>query len=520
MTKRIVRGATAVFALTALVACGGGGDSTPNANNNTGGSSAGGNSVVLSGSAATGLAMGSAAVQIKCATGNGTAVTNNNGGYTATIANAALPCVLKVVSSDGLITLHSVAAGSGGGTVVANITPLTELILAAATGQTSTAFFNSFTSAQAASVQASSLDAAVVAVAAAINSSVQIGALNPLTAPLVPATPGNLNGGNTYDQLLDQLKTSITNSGTTLATYTSSLTSNLSSGYSTLSYRADMSTYELNGFSSSGAPVNSVYSFINQSRVLFNGQWASQSSSDPNLYLAASGWQSESGTGTTTNLQQTGANAFTVASGGRTQNLTFTFTDITSFDLAEAGGSLTGTVQVPTGSKRLEGTYKYVGDEYKLNGGSGFVGETSLTSFVTNRIGGNTEFGWMGGSLNGSSDLTWVFKTGGVLEVYDRSPACASNCQRANGSWAYSTVNSQMLLMITLPAVTRSGSGTGDASGLVAGENFFYAVRPGGFVQEGVFTPNSAQATKNFRKYNPTAMNVILAEARLPARPF
>ena len=85
----------------------------------------------LSGTAATGLALASAQVDIKCATGTGSATTNASGAYTASISGAVLPCIIRVTGAAGgaAIVLHSVAeAGTTADSVTtatANVTPLT-----------------------------------------------------------------------------------------------------------------------------------------------------------------------------------------------------------------------------------------------------------------------------------------------------------------------------------------------------------------------------------------------------------
>ena len=95
-----------------------------------------------------GAALPGATVSIKCAAGTGTATTAADGRYTLTLTGASLPCALRVVGTDGSV-FHSVVAGTGTtGTFVANITPLTELLVATATGASPGTFFDGFGSAR------------------------------------------------------------------------------------------------------------------------------------------------------------------------------------------------------------------------------------------------------------------------------------------------------------------------------------------------------------------------------------
>lgn len=99
-----------ILAVTgALVACGGG----------TSGSAPTG---TVSGTAAIGVALANATVQLTCKNGSGSATANANGTYSATF-NFDAPCA--ITASNGTVTLYSFASGSG----TFNVTPLTELLL-------------------------------------------------------------------------------------------------------------------------------------------------------------------------------------------------------------------------------------------------------------------------------------------------------------------------------------------------------------------------------------------------------
>ncbi|WP_331346141.1 family 16 glycosylhydrolase [Cellvibrio sp. UBA7661] len=145
----------------ALTACGGG--SSDNKNNSsskvaqTGSSNAGGvtesstdasssmpaATVVLSGRVAIGAAIPNATVVARCADGSGfiaPVVTDINGGYQGTIpATASLPCALQARGGQPEVVLHSYATSAGN----VNITVLTDLILAGASGQSPATWFDS-----------------------------------------------------------------------------------------------------------------------------------------------------------------------------------------------------------------------------------------------------------------------------------------------------------------------------------------------------------------------------------------
>jgi hypothetical protein len=121
----------------ALSACGGGGAQPQSEQQQPQGIP----SVALSGTAATGAPIASATVNIKCSSSAGTVVagsatTGTDGSYTTTVAGASVPCLLQVQVKDSIgtvtDTLHSLASAAG----VANITPLTNAVVAATLGET------------------------------------------------------------------------------------------------------------------------------------------------------------------------------------------------------------------------------------------------------------------------------------------------------------------------------------------------------------------------------------------------
>lgn len=205
-------GHPAVFAALAasllLIACGGsgGGGSTPA-------------SVNLSGVAATGNPILGATIAYRCASGGGSMAANaTTGAYSATGLQITLPCVLEATGTDAsgtAVSLHSIASGSGSN-VTANVTPLTELVVAQVTGSNPATYFTNATASNLGTVitpaaVSSATTAVVTSVNAILPSSSQISATDILSGSL---TAGSHSG---QDAVLDTLKTTLTSSGTTLS---------------------------------------------------------------------------------------------------------------------------------------------------------------------------------------------------------------------------------------------------------------------------------------------------------------
>jgi hypothetical protein len=134
MTQKLLM---TVIAAASLAACGGGGDVAPAQVGATP------SATTISGTAAVGAALAGATVDVKCATGSGSATTGADGSFSVSIDNAVRPCVLAVTSPAGA-TLHSIVEAGSGATAVANITPLSELMVAALAQGDTAAFFTNF----------------------------------------------------------------------------------------------------------------------------------------------------------------------------------------------------------------------------------------------------------------------------------------------------------------------------------------------------------------------------------------
>lgn len=202
-----------------LSACGGGSSSTavPAATP----------ALVLAGTAATGAAISTRPVDVKCASGIGTATTKADGSYSISIDNGQLPCMIRVTKADGGF-LHGVAPGPGtvSGTTIttsANVTTVTELVVASLAGSDPAAFYTAFSSATATSLTTAKISSAQSAVISTLKAGgVDLSAVGDLlTGTLTPKT--STTAGNAYDQALDLLATTLTASGTSLATLTATV---------------------------------------------------------------------------------------------------------------------------------------------------------------------------------------------------------------------------------------------------------------------------------------------------------
>ena len=181
-----------------------------------------GGPITVTGTAATGMAIADGALEIRCTTGGATTTTATDGTYSVDLPeDTELPCVLRVTLADGSM-LHSVLAS---GTTVANVTPVTELVVARLGGQSAADYFDNFDNTAGTTladddynygVIQSAVDVVVATLAAA---GVDFGpdvVDSVLTGELIAGTGST--PGNAYDQQLDVLGQKLAASGTTLAT--------------------------------------------------------------------------------------------------------------------------------------------------------------------------------------------------------------------------------------------------------------------------------------------------------------
>ena len=210
----------AVAAAGVLVACGGGGSDPPSPPAPAPPPTAA--ALALSGTAATGAAIAGAAVDVVCSGGTASGTTRADGGYDLSVTGGSLPCVLRVTSGGSV--LHSLAWGaSGSASARANITPLTQLVVAYYAALDPAAYYAGFSSASAPSVSASGVAAAQAWLVALLQSAgIDATASGDLiSATLVPRTSGS--AGSAYAQALDQLASTLTSAGTSLPSLTAAV---------------------------------------------------------------------------------------------------------------------------------------------------------------------------------------------------------------------------------------------------------------------------------------------------------
>lgn len=232
-TKRLATGLIGAAILT-LSACGGGSSSS-------GGDTTTPSVLQVSGVAATGAALSGATVNAKCATGTQTGTTLTDGSYTLSITDGALPCVLE--ASDGTTTLHSLASGSGD-SATANITPVTELVVAQLSGQDPATFFANATAGSTALPTTITSEAVTTAAQAVVQTLASAGLdtsalTDPITSPLAAGT------GSGYDGVLDALATQLTAAGSSLSEVVATVASASPASTSTSATDADSGTSAL-----------------------------------------------------------------------------------------------------------------------------------------------------------------------------------------------------------------------------------------------------------------------------------
>ncbi len=178
-----------------LTGCGGGGGG--------GSSSSSVSSLSISGVAATGAAISLGTVDAKCATGTGTATTNADGSYTINVSNGAQPCILRATDPLTKVELHSIVEA---GATTANITPVTNLVVANALGDDPTTAFSNFSSAAQAKVTSANITTAVTrvqAITAALGSDADMTGVDFMKGSMQAATTDA--AGDATDKKIDAL---------------------------------------------------------------------------------------------------------------------------------------------------------------------------------------------------------------------------------------------------------------------------------------------------------------------------
>ena len=187
-------------------------------------------SLIVKGTAATGAAMAGASVKVSCAKGGSTTTTASTAGvFTATLTDAALPCVLTATSADGKTELHSVAAGtsSGNANATAHVTPLSELLIAHLAGNDPKAFVGGFGSGTA--INPLDVNAAQGALLATLrNAGLDTTAVGDILSGAL--TAGTSAG---YDGVLDKLGAMLAAANVTLADLTAAVSGTAKIGIDT-----------------------------------------------------------------------------------------------------------------------------------------------------------------------------------------------------------------------------------------------------------------------------------------------
>ena len=156
--------------------------------------------ISVSGVAATGAAMSKAAFSVRCAAGSVSGLTGTDGSYSAFVKDGGFPCLIEV--SNGTTKLHSVALGSNG-SAVANVTPLTEALVAQFSADTADFFanFDRSTALTVTSDRVKTAQSAVLSSLASAGTSVPSSLTDLIGDSLVAKT--SVQVGNDYDKLLD-----------------------------------------------------------------------------------------------------------------------------------------------------------------------------------------------------------------------------------------------------------------------------------------------------------------------------
>lgn len=211
--KKYIKHIGIMFITGILVACGGGGGG--------GGGGSGSTSLSLSGTAATGAAISGGTVDVKCKSGTGTATTNADGTYSVTVTNGVGPCIIRVIDPISNFTAYSfVEAGS----TIANINPVTHLVVANALGDDPANSFNTFSSTVQDKITATNINSAVNLVIAGTAS---LGADGDMTG--VDIMKGSMQaatsdaGGDSTDKKLDALMASLAAADKKIADLTAQL---------------------------------------------------------------------------------------------------------------------------------------------------------------------------------------------------------------------------------------------------------------------------------------------------------
>lgn len=164
-------------------------------------------SLTIKGVAATGAAMAKANIKVKCASGEGTTNSGDDGAYQANVRGGALPCLIEATSADGMNVLHSVAPGTGfsNNPVVANVSPITTLVVAMSVGSGDTAtVFKDFSASVQGKLTTDKVTTAVTNVKLSLaNVDAGVSNIDPLKGTFTAATAES--AGDATDKIIDKI---------------------------------------------------------------------------------------------------------------------------------------------------------------------------------------------------------------------------------------------------------------------------------------------------------------------------
>lgn len=169
----------------------------------------------VSGTAATGAPIVGGTVALRCMNARtASARTDSNGSWSVQVPTANLPCAVRLSGGTGNTQeLYSLVSGNGA-SITSNLTPLTSLALAKATGTPlDSNWFNTLNSAGIQGLSSLIANAISQLIAAMQSAGYTLPTdFNPLTQTFSPVN------GNAYDDLLEALKAALTDAGTDLDT--------------------------------------------------------------------------------------------------------------------------------------------------------------------------------------------------------------------------------------------------------------------------------------------------------------
>lgn len=193
------------LAAAVLVACGGGGGGTSS-------------SATVAGTAATGAAIASGSVTLKCVSGTTSAVTTGtDGSFTVDVSGVTLPCLARVDYKDASGTaqkLHSYVGATG----TANITPVTDLVVSKLAAGASTTAFDTFDASKVKALTAAQVQTAIAAVRtylAELGVDITNFPADPLGSKFTPAVGST--AGDKADKVLDELAAKLKAAGKKLS---------------------------------------------------------------------------------------------------------------------------------------------------------------------------------------------------------------------------------------------------------------------------------------------------------------